>query len=120
MKTTILTKDHSPASTISTQLVLTNLWLAVADLGGEAGGPALILTLGLMPVLVGNLRIRILPRLLAKAGHFGIDLRVLGKQQACFGKIRFNLTAIFSWFCSFIQCFQLQSSKVSEGSNIAV
>ena len=117
---TILTKDDSPASTISTQLVLTNLLLALADLGGEAGLIALLLTLGLMPALVGLLRILALPRLLAKAGHAGNDLRVLNKPQSCSGWIQWILTFIFSCYCSFIQCFQLQSSKVSEGSNIAV
>ena len=117
---TILTKDDSPASTISTQLVLTNLWLALADLGGGfAGYWALFLTLVGMPGLVGNLRMWILPRLLAKAGHAGNDLRVLDKPQSCFGKIQFFLTTAFSAFCSFIQCFQLQSSKVSKGSNIS-
>ena len=120
MKNTILTKDDSPASTISTQLVLTNLLLALADLGGLAGGFALYLTLYVMPVLVGLLRMKILQRLLAKAGHAGNDLRVLDKQQSCSGLIQFVLTWIFSCFCSFIQCFQLQSSKVSKGSNIAV
>ena len=118
MKTTILTKDDSPASTTSNQLVLTNLLLALADLGGAAGGLALGLTLFGMPLLVGVLRMEILQRLLAKAGHAGNDLRVLNKQQSRSGEIQ--LTFFFSAFCSFIQCFQLQSSKVSEGSNIPV
>ena len=112
MKITILTKDDSPASTISTQLVLTNLCLAGADLGGVAGPVALFFTLGCMPVLVGLLRMKILPLLLAKAGHSGNDLRV----RNGFG----FLTWIFNCYCSFIQCFQLQSSKVSEGFYIAV
>ena len=114
---TILTKDDSPASTISTQLVLTNLLLALADLGGVAGNWALALTLLTTPVLVGSLRMMILQNLLAKAGHTGNDLRVLDKPQSW---IQLFFTMFFSFFCSFIQCFQLQSSKVSEGSNIAV
>ena len=119
-KITISTKDDSPASTISTQLVLPNLWLALADLGGEARMFALPLTLACMPWLVATLRIEILHRLLAKAGHSGNDLRVLDKPQSRSGLIQFIFTLFFSLYCSFIQCFQLQSSKVSEGSNIAV
>ena len=118
----ILTKDvTAPASTISTQLLLTNLLLALADLPGKAGYYALYLTLALIPMLVGGLRMIILRRLLAKAGHASNDLSVLNKRpQSYVGKISWFYTMIFSWFCSFIQSFQLQSSKVSDDSNIAV
>ena len=120
----ILTKDvTAPASTISTQLLLTNLLLAIADLPGEVGSLALALALASMPGLVGLLRMLILPRLLAKAGHAANDLCVISKPPpSCLGKIQWNLTNIltmfFSFCCSFIQCFQLQASKVSDDSNI--
>ena len=120
-----LTKDFTPASTISTQLLLTNLLLALADLQGLAGKEALFNTLFFMPLLVGWLRMKILPRLFAKAGHTANDLKVPFKPiQSCLGKIKwfltFTITMFFSFYCSFIQSFQLQSSKVSDDCNIAV
>ena len=115
IKMTTLSKDFTPASTISTQLLLTNLLLAIADLPGLAGGIALGLTLGLFPWLVGLLRISSLPRLLAKAGHTANDLQVLNKipESCLLGCIQRVLPLFFSFYCSFIQSFQLQSSKVS-------
>ena len=115
---TRLSKDFTPASTISTQLLLTNLLLAIADLPGPAGGIALGLTLGLFPWMVGLLRISSLPRLLAKAGHTANDLQVLNKipESCLLGCIQRVLPLFFSFYCSFIQSFQLQSSKVSDDS----
>ena len=67
----------------------------------------------------------ILPLLLTKADHAAIDLCVPYKPPppSCMGKIQWYLTKLltipFSWYCSFIQCFQLQASKVSDDCNIA-
>ena len=116
-----------PASTTSTQLVLTNLLLALADLAdlGALGALALVLTLTLMPWLVGGLRMKILQHHLAKAGHAAHDLCVLNNKgsQMCLMWIPWFLTRFLTWFfscfCSFIQSFQLQSSKVSVNSNMA-
>ena len=73
-------------------------------------------------VMVGILRPLILRRLLSKAGHAANNIRVPNKRpQSCLGGIQWLLTniltVVFSWFCSFIQCFQLQTSKVSANSN---
>jgi len=92
----------SLASTISTQLVLTNLWLAMADLGYPAGGLALAITLFGMPLLVGLLRMFILPRLLANAGHAANDLFLLDKEpQSILGRIKWLPTLYFNLYCSF-------------------
>ena len=113
----ISTKDIIPASTISTQLLLTNLLLALADLGGLTGSIALLVALLGMPFLVGYLRKIPLRHLLGKAGHAANDLRVLIKRrQSWLGKVPRNFTMFFSFFCTFIRPFQLQSSKVSDVS----
>ena len=101
-----------PASTISTQLVLTNLLLGLTDLP-DVGFWALILTMTML-FLVGGLRLLVLPRLLGKA-----DLSVLNKApKSCLGRIQWGLTRFltmfFTCYSSFIQSLQLQSSKVSE------
>ena len=107
---------------MSTQLLFTNMALAGADLPGQVGGDALVLTLFGVPFFVGFLRMFILRCLLFTVGHAKNDLRVLPKQPAtCMGLFQKGLTlsltvflsVFFSSFCSFIQCFQLQSSKVS-------
>ena len=91
--------------------------LALADLGGELRLNAVIL--GLLPLPVGAIRMDILQRLFANAGHAANDLRVLNKPpQSLLGWIPWFLkllaTMFFSFYCSFVQSFQLQSSKVSD------
>ena len=78
-----------------------------------------------MPVLVGALRWFILPRLPSNVDHAANDLRVLNKPpKSCLGLIQWVLTNVptflFRCYCSFIQSFQLQSSKVSGNCNIAI
>ena len=93
--------------------------LALAYLGGELGYNALALTLASMPFLVGALRMGILRRLLANAGHAANDLRVLNiPPQSLLGQsqwlLKFLATVFFSLYCSFVQSLQLQSSKVGD------
>ena len=115
-----VTKVYIPASTISTHLILVNLWLAMSDLPGKAGGALYwVLTSILLPLpmLIGYLRSRILPHLLAKAGHAENDLRVMNREpQSCMGRFQQGLgkalTVFFSLYCSLRQSYQLQSSKV--------
>ena len=103
-----------PASTVSTQLLLTNTLLALPDLCGQVGGTALASTLFGLTLLVGwYLRGGVLRRLLSKAGHADNDLRVLNRPTSCLGRMIWFVTLIFRWCCSFMQSFQLQSSKVS-------
>ena len=95
---------------MSTQLLLTNTLLAIADLPGAAGGLALTYTLLLVSVVVGPARLDIL----SKLGHADNDLRVLKKPStSCLGRIQWFLRG-FTGLCSFMQSFQLQSSKVSK------
>ena len=103
---------------MSAQLLFTQMALASADLPGEMGSSALAATLYVVPMIVGLLRMIILRCLLFKVGHAKNDLRVLPKEpETCIGRFQKSLTflpsAFFSSFCSFVQCFQLQSSKVS-------
>lgn len=99
---------------MSTQLLLTNTLLALPDLCGEVGGTALASTLFGLTLLVGwYLRGGVLRRLLSKVGHADNDLRVLNRPTSCLGRIIWFVTLIFRWCCSFMQSFQLQSSKVS-------
>ena len=103
-----------PASTVSTQLLLTNTLLALPDLCGEVGGTALATTLFGLTLLVGwYLRGGVLRRVLSKAGHADNDLQVLNRPTSCLGRMIWFVTLIFRWCCSFMQSFQLQSSKVS-------
>ena len=100
---------------MSTQLLLTNTLLAIADLPGRAGYWALTYTLVTVPMGVGALRLL----LLSKVGHADNDLWVLEKQPtSCLGWIQRYiqgvLTKSFTGLCSFMQSFQLQSSKVSK------
>ena len=94
---------------MSTQLLLTNTLLAIADLPGLAGYFALFSTFVFVPLVVGLLRLR-----LSKVGHADNDLQVLKKRPtSCLGMIQKSVTTYFSLFCCFMQSFQLQSSKVS-------
>ena len=71
----------------------------------------------IMPWLVGALRLGILQRLFANAGHAANDLRVLNNPQSLLGSILWGLKILATWYfrlyCSCIQSLQLQSSKVS-------
>ena len=84
---------------------------AIADLSGSVGTLAFGLTFW-VALGVGYLR---LGPLLSKLGHADKDLRVLNKQPpSCLGRIPWFLKIGFTSFCSFMQSFQLQSSKVSK------
>merc|ERR1712032_452224 len=77
-----------------------------------------------MPMLVGALCMLILPLLLAKAGHAANDLCVIDKPpQSRMGKIQWgltkHLTVSFSFYCNFIQSFQLQASKLKYQKEVA-
>ena len=113
------TKANPPANSVATQLVLTNLLLALADLGGNAGYFALLLTLVTMPSLVGGLSMKIMEHILVKAGHAGNDLLVINQlPKSFFGWIQLISTLAFSAFFAFMQNFQLQSSKVPQHSPV--
>ena len=88
----------SPASTVSSQILLTHIFLLVANLPGVIGFLTFDFTLGLLPVLFLELRSRFLPRCLSNLTH-PTDLRAAQKDPDLFG--------------AFIQTLQLQSSKVS-------
>ena len=108
--------NFSPASTISTLLVMTNLVLAFINLGGLSGANGWLVLI--VPV-IGLLRLLILLRLLANAGHAANDLFLIYKRpQSVLGKIKWFLTWLltlhFSCCCSYIQTLWLQSSKVSD------
>ena len=121
-------KDNTPASTISTQLVFTNLMLGVADLANRGGAGAVLMGTSFFgPAFVGLLCMLILPYFSAKAGHAANDLSVLNlykRPQSRLGKPHkpkiLHLTVFFDGFCFFFQSLQLQSSKVSDNSNITV
>ena len=116
---TTSTKANPPANSVATQLVLTNLLLALADLGGNAGYFALLLTLVTMPSLVGGLSMKIMEHILVKAGHAGNDLLVINQlPKSFFGWIQLISTLAFSAFFAFMQNFQLQSSKVRQHSSV--
>ena len=118
---TTSTKANPPANSVATQLVLTNLLLALADLGGNAGYFALLLTLVTMPSLVGGLSMKIMEHILVKAGHAGNDLLVINQlPKSFFGWIQLISTLAFSAFFAFMQNFQLQSSKVRQHSSVEV
>ena len=105
---------------MSTQLVFTNLILAIADLARWRPGTVLMGTSLFGPSFVGILCMLILPYFFAKAGYAANDLRIpnlykppqsrLGKPQSF--QIT-HLTVFFDGFSFFIQSLQLQSSKVS-------
>ena len=98
---------------MSTQLLLTNTLLAIADLPGVAGYIALALTLWFVPLVVFPLRFRLLLCL----GLADNDLRVLNNLEiptSKLGIIQLVLKMFFTAYCSFMQSFQLQSSKVSK------
>ena len=118
---TTSTKANPPANSVATQLVLTNLLLALADLGGNAGYFALLLTLVTMPSLVGGLSMKMMEHILVKAGHAGNDLLVINQlPKSFFGWIQLISTLAFSAFFAFMQNFQLQSSKVRQHSSVEV
>ena len=81
-------------------MLLTHLFLLLANLPGEIGSVAFYLTLGFLPLRFYRIRERILPRYLSNLTH-PTDLRV-------------EEDDISGFFGGFIQSLQLQSSKVSE------
>merc|ERR1712013_271340 len=89
------------ANTLSSQILLTNLFLLINDL--PRGPFALYLTLFLLPPLFAQLRVRLLPRCFPNLTH-NSDLREEDK-----GQIDKILELIN--FRAFIQCLQLQTSK---------
>ena len=96
---------------MSTQLLLTNTLLAIANLPGFVGFLALGGTFFFVPLVV------VLLRLFLFLGLADNDLRLL-KNYCELGIIQLILTSFptmwFTAFCSFMQSFQLQSSKVSK------
>ena len=113
-----LTKDKTSANTISTELLSTNLLLGINDLLG----PYLI-TLAILPFLIAALRMIILAKVFAKAKEN--DLCVLHKQpKSCLRWHGWDLTRLitfsFRCYCSLIQSFHLQSSKVTNDCDITV
>ena len=112
---TILTKDDPPASTMSTQLVLTNLFLVVAEPGSFYNWMCLLV---LLPtVYVGGFARAILPNRLANAGHAANDLLAKPEKEPPKSIFKrwfsvWTVTWAFSLYCSFTRSLQLQSSKV--------
>ena len=90
----------SPASTVSSQMLITHLFLLFANLPSILGTIAFLFILSCLPGLFFALRLHILPRCLSNLTH-ATDLRVEKKE-------------ISNIIGTFIQSLQLQSSKVSE------
>ena len=112
---TILTKDDPPASTMSTQLVLTNLFLVVAESGSLYNWMYLLISLP--TVYVGLFARMILPNRLANAGHAANDLLAKPEKEppkSLFKRLFsvWKVTWFFNLYCSFTRSLQLQSSKV--------
>ena len=112
---TILTKDDPPASTMSTQLVLTNLFLASAEPFSFYVWVGLLMLIPL--VYVGLIARAILPNRLANAGHAANDLLAKPEKEppkSIFKRLFsvWTVTWFFNLYCSFTRSLQLQSSKV--------
>ena len=86
----------SPASTVSSQILLTHLFLALANLAS-----GFLVFLLLLPLLFSRLRLHVLPCCFSNLSHPS-DLRVDKRENSIMN------------FSVFIQSLQLQSSKVSE------
>jgi len=93
------------ASTVSSQILLTHLFLLLANLPGLFGGVAFFFTLLLLPPLFVQLRFRFLPRCLSNLTH-ATDLCVYKREPP----IQKVFDGFFD-FGAFIQSLQLQSSK---------
>ena len=95
----LISLSLSPASTVSSQILLTHLFLLLANLPSAIGKLVFFVTLFVLPLLFCYLRMRILPRYLSNLTHAS-DLRLKERERPDF-------------FGPFIQTLQLQSSKVS-------
>ena len=102
-----------PASTVSTQLLMVGICLAVADIPGVAGA----LTLGLTPLLLPHLVYACRRRLLTWLLPLGqlLTTKPTARGNLCIGRIKTFFKFYFSAFSQFIEVFQLQSSKVGGG-----
>ena len=103
-----------PASTVSSQILLTQLFLLLANLPGLFGAYAFCLTLLFLPPLFSKLRFHILPRCLSNLTH-ATDLCVYKRENP----IQKVFDGFFD-FGAFIQSLQLQSSKVSALSIVLI
>ena len=104
----------SPASTVSSQILLTHIFLQLANLPGLFGAYAFCLTLLFLPPLFSKLRFHILPRCLSNLTH-ATDLCVYKRENP----IQKVFDGFFD-FGAFIQSLQLQSSKVSALSIVLI
>ena len=94
----LISLSLSPASTVSSQILLTHLFLLLANLPGLFGWMTFFLTLILLPLLFCRLRFYILPT----CPHitYATDLRLAKRETP-------------DLYGTFIQTLQLQSSKVT-------